>query len=469
MSEARRVAVIDIGKTNAKLAIVDVQARAQRAVLTRPNAVLRQPPYPHFDIEAIWAFLLDSLRDLGAEHPIDALTVTTHGAAGALLRADGALAAPVLDYEHDGPDALAEAYDAIRPPFAETGSPRLPGGLNLGAQLHWQLETDPSLRGRLAHVVPYPQFWVSRLTGRIVSERTSLGSHSDLWAPFAGDFSALPARLGLAEAMAPLAPATAIIGPVRAEIAARAGLPDGAPVYCGLHDSNASLYAHLRSRRPPFAVVSTGTWVISMAVGGAARALDPARDTLVNVDALGRPTPSARFMGGRELEILLGGRAPACSDADVRTVVSRRILVTPSLIPRIGPYPDRRSSWSVDPSALSAGERSAAALLYLAMTTCVCLELIGADGPILVEGPLASSAPYREMLASATERPVLGSGASTGASIGAALLAAGEQTNDLAAEPEATSGVEAMRGYAEAWRAAAAQPSDPGAPGHFER
>ena len=39
-----------------------------------------------------------------------------------------------------------------------------------------------------------------------------------------------------------------------------------------------------------------------MAIGGRETALDPARDTLINVNALGDPVPSARFMGGRELD-----------------------------------------------------------------------------------------------------------------------------------------------------------------------
>lgn len=43
---------------------------------------------------------------------------------------------------------------------------------------------------------------------------------------------------------------------------------------------------------------------MNFAIGGKADALDPARDTLLNVDALGRPVPSSRFMGGREYEML---------------------------------------------------------------------------------------------------------------------------------------------------------------------
>ena len=98
----RTVAVIDIGKTNAKVAIIGMEALAEIAVRTRPNAA----PYPHYDVGGLWAFILDALGELNREHAIDAITVATHGAACALLDGQGNLALPVLDYEHDGPDAL---------------------------------------------------------------------------------------------------------------------------------------------------------------------------------------------------------------------------------------------------------------------------------------------------------------------------------------------------------------------------
>ena len=85
-----------------------------------PNPVERSGLYPHFDTRSLWAFILDSLGALNRQKPIDAICVTTHGATAALLDADGGLALPILDYEHDGPDTLAADYDAVRPPFAES-------------------------------------------------------------------------------------------------------------------------------------------------------------------------------------------------------------------------------------------------------------------------------------------------------------------------------------------------------------
>ncbi|HOZ35005.1 MAG TPA: carbohydrate kinase, partial [Tabrizicola sp.] len=128
----KTVAVIDIGKTNVKLALVDLDTRSEIAVETAPNTVLPGPPWPHFDTDAQWQFLIEALCRMAARHRIDGITVTTHGACVALLDAGGDLAAPVLDYEHTGPDGLTAAYNVLRPPFSETGSPRLPMGPTLG-------------------------------------------------------------------------------------------------------------------------------------------------------------------------------------------------------------------------------------------------------------------------------------------------------------------------------------------------
>ncbi|MAY48021.1 MAG: carbohydrate kinase, partial [Rhodobacteraceae bacterium] len=218
------VAVIDIGKTNAKLALVDLADLSEIAVVTRPNTVRPGPPWPHFDVEGHWNFLLEALARFHAEHGIDAISITTHGASAALLAADGSLAAPILDYEHTGPDDMAAAYDAIRPDFAETGSARLGMGLNVGAQLHWQFAVDPGLKDRTATIVTYPQYWGYRLTGVAATDVTSLGCHTDLWVPSEGRFSSLVDRLDIGDKIAPARASGDILGPVMPEVAARTGL-----------------------------------------------------------------------------------------------------------------------------------------------------------------------------------------------------------------------------------------------------
>ncbi|MCV0427908.1 MAG: carbohydrate kinase, partial [Roseibium sp.] len=62
MTTARHVGVIDIGKTNAKVAVVDIEKEREIGVLARPNRVLSGPPYPHYDTEELWQFICASLR-----------------------------------------------------------------------------------------------------------------------------------------------------------------------------------------------------------------------------------------------------------------------------------------------------------------------------------------------------------------------------------------------------------------------
>lgn len=444
-----RIAVIDIGKTNAKLALVDGDTLAEVAVVTRPNRPLPGPPWPHADLEGHWQFFLHHLAAFHRDHGIDAISVTTHGAAAVLL--DGAgRAMPMLDYEHTGPDTLAARYDALRPPFAETGSPRLPCGLNLGAQLHWLLDTQPGLADRIAHVLPYPQYWGWRLTGELASDVSSLGCHTDLWDPWRGAASSLVDRLGLTGKLAPPRRANEVLGSLRPDLAAATGMRTGTPVAVGIHDSNASLYPHVLGRAAPFAVVSTGTWVVAMAVGGDAVALDPGRDVLVNVNALGQPVPSARFMGGREFEIVRAGSDAAPTDADRAAVLRDGVMILPAVEPGSGPFQGRAMAWTRPPA--TDGQRMTALSWYLALMTATCLDMIGARGPAIVEGPFARNPDYCAMLAALRPDGVEIAASATGTSVGAALLclgtAAAPATRPVTPDP-------ALGGYAAAWTGAA--------------
>ncbi|WP_300038806.1 FGGY-family carbohydrate kinase [uncultured Roseobacter sp.] len=426
----QHVAVIDIGKTNVKLVLVDRDSLTEIAVVTRANTVLPGPPWPHFDVQGHWAFLLDGLREFHAAHGIDAISVTTHGACVALLQRDGQLAAPILDYEHNGPDELSEAYDAIRPPFSETGSPRLAGGLNVGAQLFWQFQADPGLKNRTDRIVTYPQFWGVQLTGQTGMDVTSLGCHTDLWNPHQADFSCLVERLGIARKLAPVLGPSEIIGTILPDVAIQTGLPPETPVCCGIHDSNASLLPYVLCQEPPFSVVSTGTWVIAMSVGGKNVSLDPNLDTLINVTARGHPAPSARFMGGREHDIATCGISNEPSLQDVQHVLTKGIMLMPAVTAESGPFKGHISGWVGPEPEAGTGGRAAAVALYLALVTAECLSNIGHDGKAIVEGPFAGNQLYLEMLAIATGSPVFAASGTTGTSAGAAMLV-GSQSSML--------------------------------------
>ncbi len=449
MADPKIIAVLDIGKTNAKVALVDAQSLSEIAVEKRPNIVAPGPPWPHFDLEGHWQFILDKLEAFHRDHGIDAISVTTHGASAVLLDAAGDLAAPMLDYEHTGPDDLADDYDRIRPPFAETGSPRLGMGLNVGAQLFWQFAADPDLEARTAHILTYPQYWGYRLTGALATDVTSLGCHTDLWNPWEARFSSLVDRLGIAAKMAPARRPFDILGTVSGDVTAATGLSEQTPVSCGIHDSNASLLPYLLGHSAPFSVVSTGTWVICMAVGAGRSDLDPARDTLVNVNAYGEPVASARFMGGREYEIVSSDHRTVPTAADRQAVLAGPIMVLPSIVPSSGPFQGRKGGFPSTPE--SDGQRLVALSYYLALMTDTCLTLTGASGPTIVEGPFADNADYCAMLAALRPDGVRLARSVTGTSIGAALLLLADR-HEPATVPVPLADAGALRAYARQWR-----------------
>jgi sugar (pentulose or hexulose) kinase len=188
-----------------------------------------------------------------------------------------------------------------------------------------------------------------------------------------------------------------------------------------------------------------------MAIGGLATRLDPRRDTLINVSALGDPVPSARFMGGREWSTLMDGRDTRTTAEDSRIGSQRKHLA--GCRAAIRPFAGCTARWSVPENELTDGQRAIVVSYYLALMTSVCLNAIGAQGPVVVEGPFAGNGAYCEMLEAATERPVVRARAGTGTSAGASLLVATERnaTLGLSQDRQTALGSPELHHYAEKW------------------
>ncbi len=152
-------------------------------------------------------------------------------------------------------------------------------------------------------------------------------------------------RMGWRALFPPLRGAAEVLGPVLPAVAAATGLAPETPVLCGIHDSNASLVPHLDAPQPR-AVLSTGTWMIVMALGGQQRPLDPARDLLINVNARGAPVPTARYMAGREFDEITQGQIVTPDEAALSRVLASGVMALPSLHPETGPFPGRAFGWA---------------------------------------------------------------------------------------------------------------------------
>ena len=414
---ATTIAVLDIGKTHAKLLLADAASgeliwSAQRDRQVSAAGGLRQ-----LDLEATWNWLLDALAAAPGREGITDLVPVGHGAAAALIDARGALlAAP--DYEDPAFEAVAAEYRALRDPFELTLSPELPLGLNLGRQLFYLQTCAPRLFESAAHLLLHPQYWAWRLCGTRASELTSLGCHTDLWQPRAAEPAPLAVARGWSRLLPPLRRADAIVGTPAAAVRARTGLAADCRVRCGIHDSNASWLAHLASvpADTPFSVISSGTWVIVMARGTDLARLDERRDMLANVDAEGSPVATARFMGGREYAAIAGERRAPATAADLRAVLRAGAVAVPSFAEAGGPFAGHRGTLHCA-AGLDAARRTALATLYTALMCDLRLDELGARGPVIVDGPLAGDALFLGVLAAL--RP------------GAAVYAAAERAGTL--------------------------------------
>jgi L-fuculokinase len=452
------IAVIDIGKTNAKLILFEDEGGAAVWSVERPSPAIAVPGFGRLshqlDVHGIEAWLIGQLAVAPEKHRIRAIVPVAHGAAMVLVDAEGdTLLAP--DYEDLCFDRLNPQYRGIRPPYRQTLSPALPAGLNVGAQLFYVQEALPEIFLRTRTILTYPQYWSWRLSGVAASEVTSLGCHSDLWNPTAQNFSDLVLDQGWGGLMPPLRPARAVLGPLRQQVVEATGLPADCAVICGIHDSNASYLSHrvARGAAEPFSVISSGTWCIVLAHDADLTRLREAEDMLANVDALGVPTATARFMGGREYAAIAGEGAVAPTVAGLAAVLAADAVALPSFA--LGGPCQGRKGEVLRAEGLAPEGRAALAALYCALMADLILDRLGAAGAILVDGPFAANPLFSPVLQSLRPADPVTASDTRGGITAAVLWLAGAvpPPEPPARRLKTLADAEALRAYRDRWRA----------------
>ena len=482
--------VIDIGKSNAKLLLLDASGSVVERH-SRANASVPSPlGYAALDVHGLQAWMQDTLRRSAHAQRCAHVIASTHGAALVAL-AEGALAWEPLDYEFEDvalPGPAQTAFQAADAGFAQTLSPELPAGLNAARQLHWLQTSHAQAWHSTRTLLPYAQYWAWLLCGVACSEVSSLGCHTHLWNPAAGSYSSLARAKGWDALFAPLRFAWEVLGTVGTERARAWGLPAACQVHVGVHDSNACLARYMADQGasgPPLTLVSSGTWTVLMAPGAAAHALSPEDDMLGNVDVTGRITPTARFMGGREFAVLLDGASPdAATPASVQAILDSATLAIPAFSAQGGPFTahtgvvQRAGQVLQGPLAqhLDAPERAALAAMYCAQVTAwLASHLWRGDGPdghtevsgrVLVEGPLAANTVYMRMLQALLPHAVClaSSDAVEGTARGAWMLAHwGAVATPAGLSLLPTHALRGVAAYQQSWLAAVARLAQPDA------
>lgn len=448
--------VLDVGKTNVKLHVLD-RSQATLTSHTRDNVVLNDGPYPHADVDGTWAWALDVFSRVARNFDVGAIAVTTHGATAALVDPSlpgDSLVLPVMDYEWTGLED--DSYTGVRPPFSETLSPALPAGLNLGRQLHWLASRHADAFAKTAAILMYPQYWAYRLSGKLVTEVSSLGCHTDLWSPVSGDYSSLVARAGWRSLFPAMVPAWESVGTITPELHEATGLPADCRVHAGVHDSNAS-FLRLLLAKPgeSFCVVSSGTWVVCMSTDTPLDVLDEGRDMLANVSVTRSEVPCIRFMGGREYAEICRRCGAAVGETvsvdDLEKTIADGVFARPDFSGGSGPFGGRAPSIE---GPVSNG--NALAILYCALMVDYCLDLLRVDGDVLIVGSYLQNPLLCSVIAQLREeQPVYLSSDTAGTVRGAAQLTNWDRPVSVSlkrCEPLALNGLDQ---YRKTWRAQA--------------
>lgn len=252
-------AVFDIGRTNKKYVLFDEKYQIIDEFSESLPETTDEDGFPTEDIELLtkwvqdrWTALLEDPR-----YDIKAVNVAAYGASLVHLDASNKPLTPLYSYLKPFPEnLLKQFYSTYGDPTRlslQTGSPAM-GMLNSGMQLYWLKYTYPDIYKQIASTLHLPQYILYLLTGRKVSDYTSLGCHTALWSFEMWDYHEWVKEEGIHKKLAPVLASSSFIYRHNEK-----GIQSG----FGLHDSSSALIPYRMAVKKPFVLLSTGTWCIN--------------------------------------------------------------------------------------------------------------------------------------------------------------------------------------------------------------
>jgi sugar (pentulose or hexulose) kinase len=419
----RGIAVVDAGKTNTKVILFGPDGKP---LATRMVASVNHegPPYRSIDPNPLIALCRTALTELDAILPVDVVVPCAHGAALACLAGDGSLALPVVDYTSEPPADIVARYRRVEPPFEEVFGPLLPMALTHALQLYWQQQAFPEKFAAVRTVVPWIQYVAFLLSGKLVTEISSMSCQSQLMNVQDNTLSSLVHGQGWAGLFPAFAKAWDVIGTLQAEFRG----PDfrgEARVLAGVHDSNANYLRYLAGGQTKFTLLSTGTWIIGFDTEAHVETLTHEKDMVSNTDVFGKLVACFRFFGGKEFEVLGGGASgDVASLHAVQKLIGQSTVALPSFSDGGGPVPHvggRGKILGAQPA--TPEEKASLASLYCALMVSESLDAIGSRHDIIVDGPFSKNMIFLQVLAQLRSgQRVMASDLRDGTTAGAACL-----------------------------------------------
>ena len=296
------IAIFDIGKTNKKLLLFDTDLNQVSESEETFNQVKDEDGFECDDIDSIENWIRKSVKELvrSEQYDLQAVNFTTYGATIVYLDGHGRRVTPVYNYlktiNESIPEYLFEKYGGRDEFSRRTASPAL-GMLNSGLQALWLKKTRPEIFSKVKHILHFPQYLSYILTGRIISEHTSIGCHTALW-----DFDNHMYHPWVKDEGISLPDPVPVDTMTDVEIFGK-----NVKVGTGLHDSSASLAPYFNTQLGNFLLVSTGTWCINMNPFNDEKLTSEElmKDCLCYMSITGNPVKSSRLFLGNMHDIAL--------------------------------------------------------------------------------------------------------------------------------------------------------------------
>ncbi|MDB5232436.1 MAG: carbohydrate kinase [Chitinophagaceae bacterium] len=293
------VAIIDVGKTNKKLFLLDEQYKIVYERTAKFIETTDEDGDPCENLESLRLSVFDSLQRVFSKmkYDVKAVNFSAYGASFVYIDKEGNPLTPLYNYLKPYPPELQKKfYDTYggEGAFSYTTASPVLGSLNSGMQLYRLKKERPEIFKKIKAALHFPQYLSFLLTGKVCSDITSIGCHTNLW-----NFKENKDHEWVTkEVIAPVLPPLC-----NCEEVSPAILPGkNYVVGTGLHDSSAAVIPYLVNFQKPFVLISTGTWCISLNPFNHSplTQYELAHDMLCYMQYKGSPVKASRLFAGHE-------------------------------------------------------------------------------------------------------------------------------------------------------------------------
>ena len=291
------IAIFDIGKTNKKFFLLDTGYQIVHEQSITFSEIIDEDGDACEDINALTNWITKTFTNILSEkkYEVKAINFSAYGASFVYIDADGKVIAPLYNYLKDYPAKLKNAfykkYGGEENLSCETASPALES-LNSGLQLYRLKIEKPALYKKVKYALHLPQYVSFLITGKMVSDITSIGCHTLLWDFNKNNYHHWVKEEGCEKKLAPIKPSGKAFNITFNNKRLKAGT--------GLHDSSAALIPYLAVFKEPFILISTGTWCISLNPFNKKPLTveELKHDCLCYLDYKGKPVKASRLFAG---------------------------------------------------------------------------------------------------------------------------------------------------------------------------